>query len=114
MGRKLISRPWKAIDAGDMSGSLNGTATDVEQHDSVTYFLEWTGTPTGTFEIQWSNDGQNWYALDFGSTISAAGAAGNHKIDINLITFKYLRPVWNFTAGVGTLDAIVKKGTKGA
>jgi len=97
-----------------MSATITGPKTVVEQFDAVSFFLEFTGTPTGTFTIEWSNDDINWYALDFGSTISAVGAAGNHKIDINLITFKFLRVVYTRTGGVGSLDAIIKSTTKGA
>lgn len=65
----------------------------------------WTGTPTGTFIIQVSNDGgTTWTTVDDLGTISASGAAGNHMVDV-ITGAKQVRASYTNASSTGTLNA---------
>lgn len=125
MGGRAIKTPdYKQINAGDMSGNINGTPTNVEMKDRLLYYLEWTGaTPVGTVVIEVNNDDIEpespanlnpvWRALDFGSTISISGNTGNHTILIQQVTWKWIRARYVFGSGIGTLDAYIKTSASG-
>ena len=105
------------ITAGDMSADITGPATNISYLDNVAIQLNFTGTPTGTFSIQGSLDhkeynGQivnagNFVPLTFSSTLAASGAAGQILLDLNQLSFPYIRIVYTRTSGSGSLDAYI-------
>jgi hypothetical protein len=87
--------------------------------DNIGIQLDFTGTPTGTFEIQGSAD----YLRDLeGNVINpgfwipigplsapavASGTDGQIFIDVNQISSPWIRVVYNSTSGAGTLNAYI-------
>lgn len=115
MGRKQILPYFQVITDGDMSGDITSSVSTVEQVDQITYDISWTGsTPVGEIFVQYSNNNESWNNLDFGTTIDISGNSGSHKIDVQLITSKYMRLFYDFTSGTGTIQAHIKGSTKGA
>lgn len=119
MGRKQQIQPFKTIDSFDMSvGSFTGKQTHVKQTDVVQIDVEWSGgqVSNGTIAIEATIDGIVWFELDFGSTISLAGASGNHQIIIKQVSFTDIRPVFTQTnpSATGTLTATLFATTVGA
>lgn len=102
-GRKNVSKVH-LVEDGDMSGNITSDAVDVRYLDNVAIQLVWTGTPTGTFDIQGTVDGETWAGLSFGGSPAAVGAAGNHLIALNNVPFDQLRVVYTSSAGTGTLQ----------
>lgn len=90
-----------------MSGNITSSETDVSYLDNIGIQLIFTGTPTGTFSVEGSNDGATWTALDFGTTIAASGAAGSHLLNINQCPYMKLRTVFTFVSSTGSLDAYI-------
>jgi hypothetical protein len=106
-GRKNTLSPFKTITSGDMSGNLTSKVTDISHMDNVSIQLNWTGTPTGTFAVQGSLDQANWVSLALSPTPGAAGAAGNILLDLNQLSFPYIRTIYTASSGSGSLDAII-------
>jgi hypothetical protein len=119
MGRKQQIQPFKTISNGDLSlASTTGIETTVAQTDVVQYDVEWTGASltSGDISIEATLDGVVWFTLDFGSTVSLAGASGNHQLIIKQVSFIKTRPVFTRTnpSASGTLNVTVFATTVGA
>ena len=98
---------------GDMSSTVTGPSTNILHMDRVGLQLKWTGTPTGTFSVQISNDNTNWIAMDLSSAVSATGSADDAFIDVESAA-KYVRLVYTATSGSGTLNVhITSKSISG-
>jgi len=117
--RKNILAPFPIIEDGDMSlASLTSEITNIQYLDNIVIELDFTGTPTGTFEVQGSlsferdiygnvtNPG-NWTALNLVSSPVASGVAGTILIDMNQLSFPYIRVVYTRTGGTGVLNALI-------
>lgn len=87
---------------GDMSSSITSSSTNILYTDRVGYQLVWTGTPSGTFTLEVSNDETTWVSVDTG--ILASGAAGDAFIDFETAA-KFVRLVYTASSGSGTLNA---------
>lgn len=117
MSLRPFLKPFSVIPGGNllfqvpnqMAGNLVGIPSAVNQISMVGYQFIWTGTPTGSFGVQFSSDyslncmgnvqnAGTWTTLTLGSTLSATGAAGSGGIDIDQISFAWLRPTWTSTA----------------
>jgi len=107
----------QVITAGDMSANVTGPATNISYLDNVAMQLNFTGTPTGTFSVEGSLDhkeynGQivnagNFIPLSLATTPVASGAAGQILLDLNQLSFPYIRIVYTRTSGTGSLDAFI-------
>lgn len=108
-----VIQPIHIITSGDMSqATVSSSVITNTYQDNIGIQATWTGTPTGTIEVDGSNDGTNFYALTFNPAISQpAGVAGGFLININQYPFAYLKVLYTKTSGTGTLDAyLVAKG----
>lgn len=119
MGRKQQIQPFKSVTNGNLSSAtIVGIETIVAQTDVVQYDVEWTGASltSGDISIEATLDGVVWFLLDFGSTISLAGASGNHQLIIKQVSFVKTRPVFTRTnpAASGTINITVFATTVGA
>lgn len=103
-GRKLSLPPFHSIASGDMSGNLTSKVSDISNADNVAIQLIFTGTPTGTFAVQGSLDKNTWTALSLSPTPGATGVAGNILLDLNQLSFPYIRVVYTASSGAGSLD----------
>ena len=55
-GTKRVIDNQTLLESGDMSANIDSIATEILHLDRVGYQLKWTGTPTGTFGIEISQD----------------------------------------------------------
>ncbi len=110
--------PEAVIVAGDMSGSLTSDVTIIQKISYISYSLVFTGTPTGTFNVQVSNDysqnadgtvknAGNWVSLVLSATTTATGSAGTGFIDIDGCAAYAMRLIYTVGSGSGTLNATV-------
>lgn len=91
----------------DMSTTINGPAMGLEQSLHFSFMVKWTGTPTGTFKLQASNDIDatvtDWEDIP-GSSVAVAGAAGQQVWNYTNAPFRFVRLVYTATSGSGTLS----------
>lgn len=119
MGRKQLIYDFTSIPSTNMStASVTGEVSTVGQTDTVTFQVTWTGgqTTNGDFSVEASLDNVNWYALDFGATMSMNTASDYIRAVITEVGFNYVRPKYTRTNGSATGTFIVKlfATTKGA
>lgn len=117
-GRKNSLPKFQIITAGNMSGNLMSSVTNIEYMDNIGIQLNFTGTPTGTFAVQVSIDyvqdaqgnvtnAGNWIALSLTPAPTAAGSANQIYIDINQLSAPWIRTIYTAGSSTGTLNAFV-------
>lgn len=111
MGRKQVSLPYQLLNGESMGASFTSAATNVTYTDVVGYQLKWTGTPTGTFDVEATVDGSNWEALTLSPAPQATGGAGGTLISLNQIPYAQVRLKYTRTSGTGSLSAWVMTKT---
>lgn len=97
----------KLIRDGVMTGTavVNGSSMDVTDVSAFSFHFVWSGTPSGSFRIEASNDGTNF--VDMGITIAdAAGAMdlGGRLVDITKSAVAFVRPAYTNAASTGVLQ----------
>ena len=101
-----------------MSGNITSDPTNIQFLDNVSMQLNFTGTPTGTFTVQGSLDYQqtspfakaaigNWIDITLPTTPAAAGSANQILIDMNQLSFPWIRVKYTASSGSGTLNAYI-------
>lgn len=115
MAIKNTLGPVKIISAESMGADITGPATNIQWLDNIAIQLNFTGTPTGDFKIQGSSDHQevngvvtnegNWVDITLSPSPAAAGAANQILINMNLLSFPFIRIFYDRTSGTGSLDA---------
>lgn len=101
---KNALKSFHAIIDGDMSGNLTSPVTNILLLDNISVQLVWTGTPTGDFEVQGSLNEIAWEALPLSPAPAAAGAADQALIDMNQLSYPFIRVVYTATSGTGVLN----------
>lgn len=108
----FLPTPYQTGSApsGVLVGAMASTNTiysqiiDLSKMDNAGLEVNWTGTPTGTFTVNVSNSGLNFYALTFNPVLTQpAGAAGGYAISLNQYPFKYLMLKYVNASGSGSL-----------
>jgi len=97
-----------------MADDINGTPIDISHLNNVAVHLVWTGTPTGTWRLQVSNDkvpagvdknsiaysNLTWIDAD---TQAGGGAAGSKLFTLTNTGAKWVTVMWDDTSGTGTV-----------
>ena len=111
--------PVTVISGGDMSQNITSPGVHVQYSDNIGVQFVWTGTPTGTFGINVSNNatlgangvisGGTWTPLVFSApnNPTATGSAGNGFIDLNQTGAAFIQVTYVASSGSGSLTAIV-------
>lgn len=107
------------VNAGDMSADINSNPTQIEWVFGYSIQCVMTDAPVGTLKLQASNDFDpgrpnlaptNW--SDIANTSQAVNGAGIAFYNIPDSMYRWVRLVYTFTSGTGTLTARIQ--TKGA
>lgn len=124
-GRKMSSRqllkPQSVVTNGDLSDDLVSLITNINMISILSYTLNWTGTPTGTFNVEACNDyvpspagvlddpinAGTWVPLTLSTTVSAVGSDGSAFIDIDTMGSAWVRLTYTSGSGVGVLNATI-------
>lgn len=120
MSRKNVLLKYAIFSAADMSqATLTSTIVDIRYMDNVAIQLNFTGTPTGTFDVQGSVDHNvsdpsetvsaagSWVSLTLTPAPVASGAASSVLLDLNQLSFPFIRVVYTKTGSTGTLDGYI-------
>ena len=110
--------PYPVVTDGDMSDDITSEVTIIQKLSLVSYSVAFTGTPTGDFTVEVSNDyalspggevanSGTWSTVTLSSATSAAGADGNGFIDIGLISAYAIRLKYTSGSGEGVLNAVI-------
>lgn len=109
------------INAVSMATSITGPATNINGMPGISYDIVWTGTPTGTFQVQVSNtyaqtpqgavtNAGNWSTLPAGSFTGTyptpSGSAGNGFLDVVGTEAAWVRLVYTASGGTGSLTVV--------
>jgi hypothetical protein len=85
----------------------------------LSYNLNWTGVPVGTFNVEVCNDAQynadgsyvhntgSWVPLVLTNVVAATGSAGMGMLDVRGTGAAFIRLHYVFTSGSGTLNVSV-------
>jgi hypothetical protein len=100
-----------------MAGNLTSAVTNIEFLDNIGVQFNFTGTPTGTFQVQVSADysqDQQGNVLNAGNWIgllsvlpTASGSADSAYVDLNQLSAPWIRAIYTRTSGTGTLNAYI-------
>lgn len=123
----MSSRPIltpKAVVGGDsgisgsMAADIHSLVTVIQNVSYISYTLVFSGTPTGEFTVEVSNDYSqnkdgtvrnpgNWVPLTLSANTDATGSAGTGFIDIDGCAAYAMRLTYTRTSGTGSLIATV-------
>jgi hypothetical protein len=101
-----------------MSGNLVSKVTIVKMLSQISYDFSWTGSPTGTFNVQVSNsytqdesgnvaNPGTWDNLPLSAPTNATGSAGNGFVDIFGTGSYAMRVTYTAGSGSGTLTVTI-------
>lgn len=97
------------VSAGNLASSFDTDAIDVRGLINCSFNCICTGSPTGTFTVQWSNDGSTFYNLldSNGSDVelTLGGSAENLQFDLTNFSYGYFRLSYA-SGGTGAVDII--------
>lgn len=111
--RKNVLTPYHIITDADMSVPIVSSVTNIQFLDNVSIQLVFTGTPTGIFTVSGSLDYNpstgtgSFTALTLDPNPATAGAPNSILIDMNQLSFPYIRVSYAVTSGSGTLNAYI-------
>lgn len=130
MSDRALIQQFDSILNGNMSANIIGTPSVILRIPMISYSFSWVGvSPVGTISIQVSNDYElgatglvinpgTWNNLPLVQNgtqvtfIPLSGNSGNGFIDIDDLAGYAIRPVYTFTSGTGTLQAICEAKVK--
>lgn len=113
----MITEPVKIITSGNMAGSLSSSGLDMFNMAIGSIQAVFTGSPVGTLKLQISNDivptptagaanlasnVVNW--TDYTGSSQSISAAGNFMWILDATGYRWLRLVYTFSSGTGTLN----------
>ena len=127
MARKNNLRQFKTVVAGDMSSSIISAVTNIQFLDNVGIQLNFSGSPTGNFQVQISADyvqddegnvvvAGSWIPLvltylsgsTFTSSVNVPTSVGSPiALDLNQLSFPWIRIAYISTSGSGTLNSFI-------
>lgn len=111
--------PYHLIVAGDMSGDVTSNPTNIQFLDNCSVEIDFTGSPTGTFTVEGSLTYKAnaltgvqqapgfWIPITLSPIPIASGSSGQILIDMDDLSFPWIRVVYHRTGGTGTLDVYI-------
>lgn len=112
--------PFHLIIDGAMSASITSAATNIQYLDNVSIQLNFTTSDAvGTFSVQGSLDhaansltnqqitAGNWVTITLPTSPVAASADNQILLDLNQLSFPWIRVVYTRSSGSGTLNAYI-------
>ena len=102
-GTQTISYKYASmVAAGNMTATITSSAVDLQDLNIYAIQAVYTGSPVGTLKLQVSVDGTNYD--DYTGSSLAVSAAGSNTWKVSAAGERYVRLVYTFSSGSGTLD----------
>lgn len=101
---RIATKTIELFKVDDMSGNIASDIIPTQYESNIGIQLLFTGSPIGSFTIDASNDSTNWESMTFSEGAIAVSGAGSHALSIKGFGFKYLRVVYVFSSGTGSLS----------
>ena len=106
---------FKLIDAQSMAGDVTSSVVGIKFTDNISIQMSFTGTPTGVFDVQVSNDYDpnlptqtaTWSSLTLSATPVASGSGDSILMDLTQVPAPFIRVKYTRTSGSGTLNATI-------
>lgn len=96
--------PTVIVSACDMSqATCTSPSISIWSVSNLDFQAVWTGTPTGTFTVEISEDGIIWDNLPLSPTLSAAGAGGHATAELSVVAAPYVHFLYTRASGSGSL-----------
>jgi hypothetical protein len=109
MSAKIIG-PYKPWDAASLGASTQTSAIDVTRLIYASIAIDWTGTPTGTIQLQAKNGDSSWIDIT-GQSQALAGSSGAVMFSLTILPWEQIRLAYARTSGTGTITAnLIAKG----
>lgn len=95
---------FKTFDTVDMAATAQSKSMNTINKRVVSFGLVWTGTPTGTLDLEVSNDDVNWFPLGMTLAAQPAGGASSTGASADIGGWGYVRVAYTRSSGTGTLS----------
>ena len=101
-----IVQPYAAATNQSMTSSFVVGPIETQFKDNDAFHWAWTGSPTGTFTIQVSNNPSllGWVSLPNTGFTQPAGGAGSNFVDVNQTGAGYIQLIYTSSSGTGTMN----------
>jgi hypothetical protein len=122
-------RPYRTaiIPTGAMTGTsvIHSQAFNIQQQQCASFQPKWTGTPTGTFTVEVSNDyapnsqsstplnAGTWDNIGASISVNPSGSAGHTYIPIYASGAHFVRLTYTNASGSGVLGGMFNAKTRG-
>lgn len=100
--------PGTAINGTSMGATITSDPVALSFEDNIGIQVKWTGTPTGSFDVQVSLDPTNlgWQSVPFSPAPTApSGSAGTDWLQVNQSPAAFVRLVYTRASSTGALFA---------
>jgi len=98
---KTVKRELSIIDNVSTTGTIISNVITTQKGVVTGFHFIWTGTPTGTIDVEISIDGTNWITSGI-ETVGPAGSAGSEFPEL-LSAAYYMRAKYIHGSGSGNL-----------
>lgn len=105
--------PLRIVTNGNMIATITSSVVPLDNVQDFSIEGIWTGSPNGSIIVQVSNDMVNSSAaiaanswVDYTNTSQTITTAGNFLWNFTNQNMKWLRVVYTFSSGTGTLNVI--------
>lgn len=119
-GRKNVLPVFQNITAQSMGANITSAVTDISYLDNVGIELVWSAgsSPVGLISVEGSIDyfqdnlgnvvrTGNWTALTLSPSPAVSGNTGTILLDMNQLSFPFIRVKYTRTSGSGTLNGYI-------
>jgi len=108
---KSVDKNLDIIDNENCAGTIYSQSVDVSKNRVMAFQFIWSGTPTGSIDVEISIDGDNWTSTGISAT-GAEGSAGSEFVEI-LSACRFARAKYVHTSGSGNIT-VHYSGTRSA
>ena|ERR1019366_3572742 len=91
--------------SGDMSGNITSLATNLDETCTYNIQATFTGSPVGSIKVEGSDDPVLLGYTDITDSIAPITTSGNYMLNVEFPGYSWVRLVYTFTSGTGTLVA---------
>src|SRR4051812_28064818 len=104
MSQMFVLEPVLFQSAMSLAATGSSNTIKIKYANLAGIQLNWTGTPTGTINLQGSLDDSTYVTMTLSAAIAPAGSADTGLIDILDTAMPYLKILYTRTSGTGSMN----------